>query len=86
MIKACLSKHKNKGVKTEATVVRNSWRYNSGPREYICYVEYLDEDNQKHEAELDAVLVRPIPVGRIIKIKYIPPEYKKVVFLSREVN
>ena len=86
MAKPCLLKRQNTGIKTKAMAIRNSWIYNSGPREYTCFVEYADNENQKHIARIDKPLLRPIPVGKEIIVKYNPPHYDSVVLVSRDVD
>ena len=50
---------------------------------YRCYVKYFGDDNLEHEATLNANLNAPI--GRKIRIKYMPGKYDYVVFVSQEL-
>jgi competence protein ComGC len=65
-----------KGYKTDATVVRSN-------REEGTYVEYRGDDGVSHTALLS--IGGTIPVGRRVIVKYRPPKYDYVIFVSQEL-
>ncbi len=51
---------------------------------YRCYVKYIGNDNIEHEGLLN---VRTnLPIGRKVRVKYLPEKYEEVVFVSQEID
>lgn len=50
---------------------------------YYCYVTFTGNDGNEHEALLN--LRSNLPIGRKVKIKYLPPKYDQAVFISQEL-
>lgn len=74
----------NNGIETNSIVIRVEPNGISGDRHYHSFVEYMDENGEKHEGMLN---VRSnFPIGRKIKIKYISGKFKNVVFVSQDLD
>ena len=67
------------GVEADSVVVRTE---PSGKGRCSSYVEYVGDDGAKHESLLNVDL----PVGRKVRIKYIPGKFDEVVFISQELE
>lgn len=51
---------------------------------YHSYIKYIGNDALEHEGLLN---VRTnLPIGRKIKVKYIPQKYEEVVFVCQELS
>lgn len=89
LVKTALKNEKNiyqNGIETDSVVSRVDYRLNGNRgsgRHYYCYVTFTGNDGLEHEALLN--LSSNLPIGRKVKIKYLPPQYDKAVFVSQEL-
>lgn len=89
LIKYALKKEKaiyQNGIETDSVVSRVDYRLtgNRGSgRHYYCYVTFTGDDGLEHEALLN--LASNLPIGRKVRIKYLPPKYDQAVFISQEL-
>lgn len=75
------------GIEADAVVTKVYARRNSDRLagfDYFPYVGYIGDDNQKHEARLNCNFNPPI--GRKMRVKYLPGKYDYVIFISQEIN
>lgn len=72
----------NHGILADAVVVRCESRRSDGHTRYTPYVRYY-VDGQEHEAVVN--VSSNFPVGRKMKIKYIPEKWDYVAFVSQEL-
>lgn len=73
---------KVKGIETEGIVSRNVSRGPKDNKVRNCYITYIGDDGLEHEGLLN--LSVNLPVGRKVKIKYLPPKYKHVTYVIPE--
>ena len=75
-----------KGIEVDSVVSRIESRmrsHHSTGHTYHCYVKFTGNDGNEHEALLN--LCSNLPIGRKVKIKYLPPKYDQAVFVSQEL-
>ena len=75
------------GLEVESEVVRVDTKLSDGTashRRHYCYVQYMGKDGQYHEGLLN--LCSDLPVGRKVRIRYLPGRYDEVVFVSQEIE
>lgn len=73
------------GIETDSVVVKCDHYFNRDQdSRYRCYVQYLGNDGVEHEGLLN--IQTNLPVGRKVRIRYIPRQYDSVVFISQELN
>lgn len=71
------------GLVADAIVVRCESTLSDGRRRYSPYVRYV-AGGEEHEAALN--LRSNLPIGRKLKIKYVPGKWDYVVFVSQELS
>lgn len=72
------------GIIADAVVVRCRAKRKDGKKRYYPTVRYRASDGKEHEASIN---VRTnLPVGRKLKIKYLPGKYDYVAFVSQELG
>ena len=49
-----------------------------------CYVRYVGNDRVEHEGLLNVRTT--LPIGRKVRVKYLPGKYDEVVFVSQEIE
>lgn len=76
----------NEGIEANSVVSKIERNYDTNNHRYyyLAYVKYIGDDNIEHEALLN--VKTNFPYGRKIKIKYLPPKYDYVVFVSQELD
>lgn len=73
------------GVEVEGVVVRNVYHFSADhASRYTCYVRYRGNDGNDHEGALN--ISTDLPIGRKVKVKYLPEKYENVVFVSQVVE
>lgn len=70
------------GIVADAVVVRCESRLDDGRRRYSPYVRYV-AGGEEHEAALN--LRSNLPIGRKLKIKYVPGKWDYVALVSQEL-
>lgn len=70
------------GLVADAVVVRCESHLSDGHRRYSPYVKYV-AGGEEHEAALN--LRSNLPIGRKLKIKYVPGKWDYVAFVSQEL-
>ncbi len=65
------------GVTTDAVVLSSVYVH----RYFKTKVRFVGDDNQEHEASL--VTIRRMSAGDVMKIAYMPPQYK-VIFAAKD--
>jgi hypothetical protein len=89
LIKYAIKKEKQiyeEGIETDSVVSRTESRMKShhgSGRIYHCYVTFIGNDGKEHEALLN--LRSDLPIGREVRIKYLPNKYDEAVFISQEL-
>ncbi len=88
VIKIAIKKEKDiysYGIEVDSVVV-NCEQYFDGDHalRHHCYVKYVGDDGIEHKGLLNARTT--LPVGRKIRVKYIPGKYDEVVFVSQEIE
>ena len=75
----------NDGLQADSIVSRHE-RYSNGDGKirFRCYVKYTGNDGREHEGLLN--VRSDLPIGRKVKIMYIPGNYDEVVFVSQELS
>lgn len=70
------------GIQAIATVTKCESRYDSNDKtySYLIYVKYVGNDNKEHFSCYWED--KPLVVGTLVEIKYLPPKYKKIVPVS----
>lgn len=72
------------GLEVESIVVRCEHYFTSDhDSRYHCYVKYEGNDGLYHEGLLN--VRTDLPVGRKIRIRYLPEKYNEVVFVSQKL-
>ncbi len=74
------------GIEVDSVVSRVDYRLNGNRgsgRYYYCYVTFTGNDGLEHEALLN--VASNLPIGRKVRIKYLPPKYDQAVFISQEL-
>ena len=74
--------HEN-GIEVDSVVVRNESRLRDGSRRYTSFVKFMGDDGTEHECSLN--YSGHMPIGRKVRIKYLPGKYDYVVFVSQEL-
>jgi hypothetical protein len=72
------------GIEADAIILRNEIRGCRSERFKCSYVTYIDVDGVKHEAIINKY--PDLPIDSKIKIKYLPDDYKHVVFISQKLD
>lgn len=71
------------GIEVDSVVSRIKPHLSDGKRRYSCYVRFFDENGMECEALLN---VRSnLPIGRSVRIRYLPENPKEAVFISQEL-
>ena len=70
-----LRKH---GIEAEGEVYKTEFQ----DGEYICYIRYLGDDNNEHLSKLNSKT--SIPVGNVIKIKFLSGQYDDIVTAQKQ--
>lgn len=70
------------GIVADAVVVRCESHLSDGRTRYTPYVRYV-AGGEEHEAALN--LRSNLPIGRKLKIKYVPGKWDYVAFVSQEL-
>lgn len=74
----------NNGIEADSIVIRVEAKGSGTEKRYHSFVKYVDENGEKHEGCLN---VRShFPIGREIRIKYIPGKFENVVFVSQNLD
>lgn len=74
----------DEGVETTSVVDRVDVRTEGGARRYYPRVLYKGVDGEYHLGSLN---VRTnLPIGRRVRIKYLPNNFERVVFVSQEIG
>ena len=73
------------GIEVESVVAKCEHYFDRDhDSRYRCYVKYVGNDNLEHEGLLN---VRTnLPIGRTVRVKYLPGKYEEVVFVSQEID
>lgn len=72
------------GIEVDAVVIRVKSRREDGHTRYYPTIRYTSVDGITHEASIN---VRTnFPVGRRLRVKYLPPKYDYVAFVSQEIE
>lgn len=87
-IKIAIKKEKDVysyGIEVDSVVV-NCERYFSedNTSRHHCYVKYVGDDGIEHKGLLNTRTT--LPVGRKVRVRYIPGKYDEVVFVSQEIE
>lgn len=74
------------GIEVDALVTRieSRYDYDSHKTNYYPYAEYVGDDNEKHEARVNVSI--NFPIGRKLKIKFLPSKYDYVIFVSQQID
>lgn len=73
------------GIEVDSVVVRCDASLNQDhDTRYRYYVKYKGNDGSEHEGLLNVRTT--MPVGRKVRIRYIPGSYDEVVFVSQELE
>lgn len=72
------------GLEVDAVIshIESSWH--DGHKYFNAYATYMDENGTAHEAALN--IRTEFPIGRKLRIKYMPDNYGYAVFVSQELN
>lgn len=86
-INVALKKEKQiyqEGIEVDSVVNKVEHYYYDHDLRYRCYVKYIGDDNLEHNALLN---VRSnLPIGRKVRIKFLPGKYDEAVFVSQEID
>lgn len=75
----------NIGIEVDSVVSKCEHYFNRDhDSRYRCYVEYIGNDNLEHEGLLN--LRTNLPIGRKVRVKYLPGKYEEVVFVSQDIE
>ena len=77
-------KIRKSGIEVDAVVTKTAKMHNEqrvGHYDYTPYVEYVGDDNQKHEARLNCNSY--FSKGTKLKVKYLPGKYNYVVLIVK---
>lgn len=74
----------NNGIETDSIVVKIQSKGSGTEKRYHSFVEYFDENGEKHEGCLN--VRSDFPIGREIRIKYVPGNFENVVFVSQNLD
>lgn len=87
-ISAAIKKEKQiyqEGIEVDSVVSRSESYFNRDHDvRYRSFVKYVGNDNLEHEAILN--VRTDLPVGRKVRIKYLPGKYDEAVFVSQEIE
>lgn len=73
------------GIEVDSVVSRSeSYFDRDHDMRYRCFVKYVGDDNLEHEAILN--VHTNLPVGRKVKIRFLPGKYDEAVFVSQELE
>lgn len=78
--------HEN-GVETDGIAVNSKSHLCDGKRactiNYTTFIRFTGDDGKEHQSKLN--YSGRIPVGRKVRIKYLPGKYDHIVFVSQEI-
>lgn len=87
-IKIAIKKEKNiytNGIEVDSVVVKCEHYFDRDhDSRYRCYVKYVGNDGSDHEGLLNVRTT--LPIGRKVRVKYLPEKYDEVVFVSQEIE
>ena len=72
------------GIEAQAVVSSNEMYYRNGNRRCNCFVEFTGDDGMRHKGRLN--LSTDLPIGRRVRIRYLPGKYENVVFMAQELD
>lgn len=73
------------GIEVDSIVVKCEQYYDRDhDSRHRCYVTYVGNDNMEHEGLLNVRTT--LPIGRKVRVKYVPGKYDTVVFVSQEIE
>lgn len=87
-IKIAIKKEKNiymNGIEVDSEVVKCEHYFDGNhDSRYRCYVKYVGNDGLDYEGLLNVQTT--LPIGRKVRVKYLPEKYNEVVFVSQEIE
>lgn len=73
------------GTEVDSVVTRSESYFDSKHNvRYRSFVKYVDDNNLEHEAILN--VRTDLPIGRKVRIRFLPGKYDQVVFVSQEIE
>lgn len=72
------------GIEVDSIVSRSGHYIKFGETKYRTFIKYMGDDGIEHEGRLNAAT--DLPVGRKVRIRYLPGKYDEVVFVSQELD
>ena len=74
----------SRGIEADGIVDKVESKKHGSHSTYKCFVKYFDEENVEHEGILNVRV--DLPVGRKVRVRYLPGNYENIVFVSQEIN